>query len=140
MIRLIAVNEVDNVWPLIAKEMERGCRKARTNINSTDLHRHCRNGTAWLAIATNGEAGILGAVVFEIHERRGRELVIVALCGKDVPAWLPFMLTKWEYLDHWGVTRVTAEGRPGFDRLLKQAMPTIRLIRCSYEWERHADQ
>jgi hypothetical protein len=133
VIRLIQVNEVDAVWPMIVDDLERGYRKYGASSGVVDLHRSCRIGADFLVVKTDGEGGIKGAAVLDV--RTDGTLNLVAICGRDLTEWMPDLM-NWEMLDVWRIKRFVAECRVGFYDLLKETMPGLKVLRHVLEWER----
>jgi hypothetical protein len=128
-IRLVALNEIDAVWPLIAEGMKAACRRSGDDLTPWFLLQSVRRGDALLFVAIAG--GALKAALVCRPETWGerRVLRILALAGADVEHWLPALSAHREWTDALGVQSVVFEGRPGWRRVVKNAC----VLRTTYE-------
>lgn len=137
MIRLVPLDQIDNIWPVVRPWVEQACRRARSNRSAVQIYAQCRNGSLWLAVAVTGpELGdIVGVSVMDITEGDERlcQHVIVAGNG-DTETWFEELI-RWEWLTEMGVKRVVSEGRPGWPERLKKLVPSIKVVRQVFEWQ-----
>jgi hypothetical protein len=128
-IRLVALHEVDTVWPLIAEGMKECCRRSGDDLTPWFLLQAVRRGNALLFVMIAG--GLLKAALVCRPEVWGvrRVLRILALAGADMDAWLPALMAERTWRDALDVEAVVFEGRPGWQRVVKNA----RVVRATYE-------
>lgn len=142
MIRLVQLDQVDNVWPTVGPWVETACRKARSNRSMPQIYAQCRNGSLWLAVAITGPelSDIVGVSVMDISESEtGRICQHVIVAGKgDTETWFADLI-GWDWLTEMGIKRVVSEGRAGWPDRLKKLVPSIKIVRQVFEWE-HGDQ
>ena len=128
-IRLVALHEIDAVWPLIATGMKEACRRSGDDLTPWFLLQSVRRGDVLLFVAITD--GALKAALVGRPENWGerRVLRILALAGADMERWLPSLSAHREWTDALGVQSVVFEGRPGWQRVAKNA----RVLRVTYE-------
>jgi hypothetical protein len=128
-IRLVALHEIDAVWPLVAEGMKEACRRSGDDLTTWFLLQSVRRGDALLFVAIAD--GLLKAALMcrpEVWAER-RVLRILALAGADMEAWLPALMAERNWRDALDVEAVVFEGRPGWQRVIKNA----RVVRATYE-------
>lgn len=130
-IRLVALHEVDAVWPLLAEGMKEACRRSGDDLTPWFLLQSARRGDALLFVIVAG--GTLRAGLVARPESWGgrRVLRILALAGEEMARWLPLLRAHRQWCDALGVEAVVFEGRPGWQRAVKDA----RVVRVTYEVE-----
>jgi hypothetical protein len=128
-VRLVALHEVDALWPLLAEGMKEACRRSGDDLTTWFLLQSVRRGDALLFVAIAG--GALKAALVCRPEVWGarRVLRVLALAGADMDAWLPMLMAERTWRDALDVEAVVFEGRPGWQRVVKNA----RLVRATYE-------
>jgi hypothetical protein len=128
-IRLVALHEVDAVWPLLAEGMKEACRRSGDDLTPWFLLQSVRRGDALLFVAV-GE-GMLKAGLVCRPEAWGarRVLRILALTGWEMGEWLPVLSEHRAWCDALDVQSVIFEGRQGWQRVVKNA----RVVRTIYE-------
>jgi hypothetical protein len=128
-IRLVALHEIDAVWPLVADGMKEACRRSGDDLTTWFLLQSVRRGDALLFVAIAD--GLLKAALVcrpEVWAER-RVLRILALAGADMEAWLPALMAERNWRDALDVEAVVFEGRQGWQRVIKNA----RVVRATYE-------
>jgi hypothetical protein len=138
MMKLVPLDQVDNVWPTVMPWVEQACLKARSNRFGPQIYAQCRNGALWLAVAITGPTldDIVGVAILDISEARGERLlqhVIVAGIG-DPEEWITELI-EWNWVSEMGVVRVVTEGRSGWPRRVKHIVPSIKVVRSVFEWK-----
>lgn len=135
MISLVPLHAVDRVFPAVFAWVEKACRKARSNRTAPEIYAMCRNGSMWLALATD-EDRVIGCIVMSIYEVQGeRTLQYVIIGGEgDVDEWFDELL-YWDWITSMGIKRIVSEGRPSWPRRLKHIVPDLKVIRVQFEWE-----
>lgn len=72
------------------------------------------------------------------ESERGRLLQHVIVAGRgDTEVWFEELIT-WSWIGEMGVKIVNSEGRFGWPERLKKLVPSIRVVRQSFEWT-HGD-
>ena len=120
-VSLVPVTSIDPIWPYLREGFEAACLKTGGDVSSGDLWAACRSGSAFLIVAS-GEA-IQGASVWRPDTwASGRKLRCLALYGADMDGWIDDMrdMARQVALDC-GATSLVAEGRPGWERIFKNA-------------------
>lgn len=113
--------EVDAVWPSIAKEMQRGCDKTGGGMSAGDLWQMCRSGNAFLIVIFN-EQGVSCASVWRFENwPSGQVFRCIGLAGKSMKDWVAGLYDfALQQAKIGGTTRLIAEGRPGWTRILSR--------------------
>lgn len=111
--------EIDALWPSIAGEMQRGCDKTGGATSSGDLWQMCRSGNAFLVVGVK-ENTLKFAAVWRFETwPTGSVFRCVAVCGRSMGEWIaPHYEFAREKASLGGATRIVAEGRIGWSRVL----------------------
>jgi len=126
----IAVPLIDGLWPHLREGFQRALMKTGGDIETGDLWVQCRNGSAFLLIAHDGDR-IAGASIWTRQTwQTGRVLRCLALFGTQMTGWLPEMRALAERLakDN-GCTSLVSDGRVGWKRIF----PNAKVLRQLYE-------
>lgn len=111
--------EVDALWPIIASEMQRGCDKTGNATSAGDLWQMCRSGNAFLFVGIEGDAVQFAAVWRFETWPSGMAFRCLAVCGRSMRDWIA---QHYEFAQEQasigGASRIVAEGRPGWPRVL----------------------
>ena len=128
-VSLVPVTSIDPIWPYLREGFEAACLKTGGDVSSGDLWVACRSGSAFLIVAS-GEA-IQGASVWKQETwATGRRLRCVMLYGANMDGWIEDMRDMaMKIARDCGATSLVAEGRPGWERIFKNA----RKLRVIYE-------
>lgn len=111
--------EVDALWPSISAEMQRGCDKTGGATSAGDLWQMCRSGNAFLFIG-EADGSVLFAAVWRFETwPTGLVFRCVAVCGRSMRSWIGgHYAFAMEQAKFGGATRLVAEGRHGWSRVL----------------------
>lgn len=126
----IAVPLIDGLWPHLREGFQRALLRTGGDIETGDLWVQCRNGSAFLLIAHDGEQ-IVGASIWKAQTwQTGRVLRCLALYGSEMTGWIHDMKALAERLakDN-GCTSLVSEGRLGWQRIF----PNAKVLRNLYE-------
>ena len=121
IIETLSVNQVDQVWPLLAERVKRCLAKVDADCTAADLWTQCREGRAFLMVAHDGE--IYGAVIWRFeHWLNGSVLKNIVTVGHDMRLWMDAMHDAGaELARNGGATRLVWSGRKGWARRFPQA-------------------
>lgn len=125
MIRLVQLDQVDTVWPLIAEGIKEACRRGRGSVNPDWLFGLCRRGEAYLFVYVEGD-NIRAAYVCQVQDwPSGQVLNILVLCGEGWEEWIPLFR---DFCATFNVKRVVFSGRKGLG-----SIKGARLLHSTYE-------
>jgi len=129
-VSLIGVHNVDTLWPVLREGFQRAVMKTGGDIETGDLWVQCRNGSAFLLVAHDGDK-IAGASIWTRQTwQTGRKLRCLALYGTGMTGWLPDMrLMAMQLAKDNGCTSLVSDGRVGWSKIFPQA----RVLRQLYE-------
>lgn len=135
-ISLVPVTSVDQFWPHLREGFQRALLKTGGDLTTADLWVQCRNGSAFLLIAHEGEE-IRGAAIWRPDTwMTGRKLRCLALYGTRFREW------KDEHREaairiarDCGATSLVSEGRCGKngEPLWTGMYPNAKPLRILYE-------
>lgn len=118
-IGIVGSSEVDGLWPSLASEMQRGCDKTGGATSSADLWQMCRSGNAFLFLGLADNTMQFAAVWRFETWPGGMVFRCIAVCGRNMRDWIA---PHYEFALHQaalgGASRIVAEGRPGWPRVL----------------------
>jgi len=129
-VSLVPVHHIDQFWPHIRDGFQRALMKTGGDIETGDLWVQCRNGSAFLLIAHDGDR-IAGASIWTRQTwQTGRVLRCLALFGTQMDGWIYEMKALAERLakDN-GCTSLVSEGRLGWAKIF----PKAKVLRQLYE-------
>ena len=129
-VSLIPVHHIDQIWPHIREGLQRAVMKTGGDIETGDLWVQCRNGSAFLLIAHDGDS-IAGASIWTRQTwQSGRKLRCLALFGTQMTGWIHDMKALAERLakDN-GCTALVSDGRVGWVKIF----PKAKVLRYLYE-------
>jgi len=129
-VSLVPVHHIDQFWPHIRDGLQRAVMKTGGDIETGDLWVQCRNGSAFLLIAHDGDK-IAGASIWTRQTwQTGRVLRCLALYGTKMDGWIHEMKALAERLakDN-GCTSLVSDGRVGWKRIF----PNAKVLRNLYE-------
>lgn len=113
-----SIGEVDLIWPLIVKDIQRSCERGDGSMTAGELWQMCRSGNGFLCIV-HDETGVKSASVWGFE---GQTFHCWTLCGKDMRTWLcPLQDFIEKVARENGSKRITARGRGGWLRVFKTA-------------------
>lgn len=126
--------EVDGIWPLISDRIQQGCDKTGNATSSADLWQLCRSGNAFLILVGDG-ASIKAASVWRFETwPSGLVFKCLSLSGDDMPTWIrPFSQFIISQAKIGGSDRLIAEGRKGWERVIKRMFQQSRVLWQTYE-------
>jgi hypothetical protein len=129
-VSLVPVLNVDQFWPHLREGFHRSVMRTGGDLTTGDLWSQCRNGSAFLLIAHEGEE-IRGASIWRPDTwQTGRKLRCLALYGSGMKHWIEDMhgMAKSIAIDC-GATSLVSEGRLGWQRIF----PKAKVLRALYE-------
>ena len=128
-VSLVPVPNIDAIWPHLREGFHRSVMKTGGDIETGDLWVQCRNGSAFLIIAHEGEE-IRGASIWRADTwQSGRVLRCLALYGHGFTDWIEDMhATAKRIAADCGATSLVAEGRPGWQK----KFPKAKVLRMLY--------
>jgi len=158
-VSLIGVHNVDTIWPHLREGFQRAVMKTGGDIETGDLWVQCRNGSAFLLVATGPDnlrqeatdvdtpeatgdnprqdatgsdsIRIYGASIWTRQTwQTGRKLRCLALYGTGMTGWIHEMKALAERLaKDNGCTSLVSDGRVGWKRIF----PNAKVLRNLYE-------
>lgn len=129
-VSLVPVPNVDTLWPHLREGFQRAVMKSGGDIETGDLWVQCRNGSAFLLIAHDGDR-IAGASIWTRQTWQTRRVLrCLALYGTQMTGWIHDMKALAERLakDN-GCTSLVSDGRLGWTKIF----PRARVLRQVYE-------
>jgi len=126
----IAVPLIDGLWPHLREGFQRATMKTGGDLETGELWVQCRNGSAFLLIAHDGDK-IAGASIWIPQTwQTGRKLRCHGLFGVNMMDWIYEMKALAEQLarDN-NCTSLVSEGRLGWSKIF----PRARVLRQLYE-------
>jgi len=129
-VSLVPVQHIDQFWPHLREGFQRAVMKTGGDIETGDLWVQCRNGSAFLLIAHDGDK-IAGASIWTRQTWQTRRVMrCLALYGTGMTGWLPDMRALAIQLakDN-GCTSLVSDGRRGWQRIF----PNAKVLRNLYE-------
>lgn len=129
-VSLVPVPNVDAFWPHLREGFERALLKTGGCLSTGDLWVQCRNGSAFLLIAHEGD-DIRGASIWTPNTwQTGRKLQCLSLYGSGMNNWIDDMRNlAANVARECGATSLVSEGRLGWQRIF----PKAKVLRALYE-------
>jgi hypothetical protein len=135
-VSLIAVTNIDAMWPALRGGFHEACLATGGDIDTGDLWVQCRSGAAFLLVAHDGDE-VLGASIWRPDTwATGRRLRCLALYGRKARRWIFDMRALVEKLKaDTGSIALVAEGRcgPNGEPIWQHFFPKAKAIRVLYE-------
>lgn len=129
MIELIAVQNVDVIWPLISKDIVKCSEKTPSYLTAGDLWTMCRSGNAFLIIASDPD--IKGFSIWRFGSSEYFECVFIL--GSAADGWFKSMLDfALELAVQNGRKGIGGESRVGLVKLMKRHFPRTKIVRQTY--------
>jgi hypothetical protein len=128
-VSLVAVTNIDAIWPQVRGGFHRSVMKTGGDIETGDLWVQCRSGAAFLLIAHDEQ--IKGASIWRADTwQTGRKLRCLALYGHGMTDWIGDMHEMAKRLAaDCGATSLVSEGRLGWQKIF----PKAKVLRALYE-------
>ena len=128
-VSLVPVANIDSIWPHVRAGFEKATLITGGDLSTGDLWVSCRSGSAFLIIAHTD--AIQGASIWRPDTwATGRKLRCMALYGDGMDSWIEDMRDMAANIaKDCGATSLVAEGRPGWERIFKNA----RKLRVLFE-------
>lgn len=129
----IPADRVRELWEHVRPQIDAARMRGREAWLTEDVYRALLNGTAWLHLAVTEDGRSVGLIVTERRVEWGRASLHIWIgfhrdIDRTIADWWPDVLALARA---GGFSRVTLDGRRGYDR----ALPNTRLLRCQYECE-----
>lgn len=135
-VSLVPVVNVDSFWPSLREGFQRALLKTGGDLTTGDLWVQCRNGSAFLLIAHEGEE-IRGASIWRPDTwQTGRKLRCLAMYGTKMSQWKDDMRAMAiRIMRDCGATSLVSEGRCGKngEPLWTKPYPNAKPLRILYE-------
>jgi hypothetical protein len=136
-VSLVPVVNVDSFWPSLREGFQRALLKTGGDLTTGDLWVQCRNGSAFLLVASNhvksnmDEMTLVGASIWRPDTwQSGRKLRCLALYGSGMNNWIDDMRAlAADIARNCGATSLVSEGRLGWQRIF----PKAKVLRALYE-------
>ena len=128
-VSLIPVANIDQIWPHLREGFHEAVMATGGDLSTGDLWAACRSGNAFLIVAHTD--ALQGASVWRKDVwQTGQKLRCLGLYGTNMADWIDDMKAMAASIaKDCGATALIAEGRPGWERIFKNA----RKIRVLYE-------
>lgn len=125
--------EVDAIWPLVAFRIQEGCDRTGGASSSGDLWRQCRAGEAFLIVGFDDGIKVASVWRFE-NWPSGLVFRCLSLAGVQMGSWLiPFAQFVQEQARKGGTDRLIAQGRKGWERVIKRMYRQSKVLWQTYE-------
>jgi hypothetical protein len=132
-IGIAGVAEVDGIWPSISERIQNGCDRTGGASSSGDLWKQCRSGEAYLIIGFNDGIKVASVWRFESWPS-GLVFRCLSLAGTEMATWvIPFATFIQEQARIGGSTRLIAQGRKGWERVISRMYSQSKVLWQTYE-------
>ncbi len=130
-VEIIPVDQVDQVWPLIADRIDTCLHSIKADCSTADLWSLCRSGNAFLMVAHDGD--IHGAMVWRFETwLHGPVLKNLITVGDRMKDWLSDAHDAAGRLaKNGGATRYVWHGRKAWQRYF----PKAKVLNITYSME-----
>lgn len=135
-VSLVPVVNVDAIWQHVGG-MVVGClEKAPSYFTAGDVWQWCRSGQAFLFVIHDGEKPS-GVAVWQFGSSDGRPAFIcLVMAGEEMDAWAHTLFKEAAMIaKNGGVTLLSATGRVGLAKKLKQTISGVKVTRQTYLME-----
>lgn len=132
-VELVGVQNVDNVWPLVADYLVKSRKKTPSYPTVGEIWSACRSGSAFLFVAYD-EAGVKGVSAWRFD---GNKFVCLGLAGRDMNSWGEVMMhgPVLDVARSGGAVTIAATGRVGLVRQIRKLFPKMEIVRYTFEVE-----
>lgn len=132
---IATLSEVDALWHQVAARIQEGCDRTGGATSAGELWRQCRSGEAFLIIGIDENGGIKVASVWRFEAwPSGWVFRCLSLAGVQMSSWLiPFAQFVQEQARKGGSNRLIAQGRKGWERVIKSIYRQSKVLWQTYE-------
>jgi hypothetical protein len=132
LIAFAAANEVDDIWPLFERKIQRACERYRSDLTPALLWRMCVDEEAYLMVAHDGTRPLMVSVWKFYNWPDGLVFRCLCLAGERSVEWRDQAMNfAIETARNCGAKVVTWNGRKGWGGVF----PAAREVYRAYEVE-----
>jgi hypothetical protein len=133
-IGIATASQVDQMWPEITDRIQQGCDMTGGATSSAELWQMCRTGNGFLIVGIEDQSIVFASVWRFETWPTGVVFRCMSMAGTKMETWIaPFTQFVISQARAGGTDRLIAEGRKGWERVIRRMFSQSKVLWQTYE-------